>query len=87
MHEVCLHNLKNALMILMRLKKALYRVNFVAHFDPKTQTAKRCLGNKTACNIALAKYGAGHWNFSISNISSLVMGLDRFRLNLIGSFN
>ena len=42
---------------------------------------------KPAANNALAKYGAGHCNFIISNIASLDMGLDRFRLNLVGSFN
>jgi hypothetical protein len=35
----------------------------------------------------LAKYGAGRCNFIISNIAGLVLGLDRFRLSLIGSFN
>jgi len=36
---------------------------------------------------ALAKYGAGRWNFIISNIAGYGSGLDRFRLSCTGSFN
>ena len=57
MHAVCLHNLKKALMILMRQDKAVNRVNFVAHFHTKTQIANRRLVIKLHATSLLQNTG------------------------------
>jgi hypothetical protein len=48
---------------------------------------KRTDVKKPAGNNAFAKCGAGHWNFSTSNIASSVLGLDHSSINLIDIFN